>query len=146
MRAISLWQPWATLLVRGIKRIETRGWDTKYRGELVIHAAKTRAGFKAWDRKLLDQWLKEFDIEEFPLGAYVGKVFLNHTKPTWDYEKSEQIIPPDVYGDFTAGRFGWFCDTFREFTDPFPAKGQQGFWTPEPGVYNELLKRNAVLR
>ena len=39
MRALTLWQPWATLAAIGAKKIETRSWLTRYRGELAIHAA-----------------------------------------------------------------------------------------------------------
>jgi hypothetical protein len=42
MKALSLWQPWATLVSIGAKRIETRSWPTKYRGPLAIHAGLTR--------------------------------------------------------------------------------------------------------
>lgn len=38
MKALSLWQPWASLVALGEKRIETREWSTRYRGELAIHA------------------------------------------------------------------------------------------------------------
>lgn len=37
---ITLTQPWATLVAIGAKKIETRSWATKYRGPLLIHAAK----------------------------------------------------------------------------------------------------------
>jgi activating signal cointegrator 1 len=37
--AITLWQPWASLVACGAKTWETRGWPTKYRGPLRIHAA-----------------------------------------------------------------------------------------------------------
>ena len=39
MKAITLTQPWATLVAIGAKRIETRSWATSYRGPLAIHAA-----------------------------------------------------------------------------------------------------------
>ncbi len=42
MKALSLWQPWAHAIVTGGKRIETRSWATKYRGPLIIHAAKRK--------------------------------------------------------------------------------------------------------
>ncbi len=42
MKAISLWQPWATFVALGVKTIETRSWKTSYRGPLAIHAAKRR--------------------------------------------------------------------------------------------------------
>lgn len=41
MKAITVWQPWATLLATGQKHNETRSWKTSYRGEILIHAAKT---------------------------------------------------------------------------------------------------------
>ena len=41
MKAITVWQPWATLLGTGQKHNETRSWRTNYRGEILIHAAKT---------------------------------------------------------------------------------------------------------
>lgn len=40
MKALTLTQPWATLVAIGAKRIETRSWSTTYRGPLAIHAAK----------------------------------------------------------------------------------------------------------
>lgn len=40
VKAISLWQPWASLIALGPKTIETRSWATDYRGPLAIHAAK----------------------------------------------------------------------------------------------------------
>ena len=40
MKALTLWQPWATLVAIGAKKIETRSWKTNYRGPLAIHAAK----------------------------------------------------------------------------------------------------------
>lgn len=46
MKCLSLWQPWASLLVRGLKCVETRGWFMRHRGPLLIHAAKT------WNRDL----------------------------------------------------------------------------------------------
>ena len=58
MKAISIWQPWATLIALGEKRIETRGWETRYRGPLAIHAAKR------WDRELADLCLLNEPIRE----------------------------------------------------------------------------------
>lgn len=42
MKAITLWQPWASLVAVGAKTIETRSWSTKHRGPLAIHAAAKR--------------------------------------------------------------------------------------------------------
>lgn len=45
MMCLSMHQPWASLLVYGIKRVEGRGWNTDFRGRLWIHAGKFRKGF-----------------------------------------------------------------------------------------------------
>ena len=39
MKALTIWQPWASLLVSGQKKYETRSWATDYRGPIAIHAA-----------------------------------------------------------------------------------------------------------
>ncbi len=48
MKALTLTQPWASLVAVGAKRIETRSWETNYRGTIAIHAAK---GWKPIDRE-----------------------------------------------------------------------------------------------
>lgn len=54
--ALSLWQPWASLVALGAKTIETRSWSTKYRGPLLIHAARREP---EWGR------FGDFDSEPF---------------------------------------------------------------------------------
>ncbi len=44
MRCLSIHQPWASLIAIGAKRVETRHWETRYRGPVAIHAAKTLRG------------------------------------------------------------------------------------------------------
>jgi activating signal cointegrator 1 len=54
MKALTLLQPWASLVAAGLKTIETRSWSTRYRGPLAIHASKGTAyhGFKVGDWSL----------------------------------------------------------------------------------------------
>jgi hypothetical protein len=40
MKIISIRQPWASLIVSGIKDIENRTWPTRYRGPVLIHASQ----------------------------------------------------------------------------------------------------------
>lgn len=51
MKAITLHQPWATLIAVGVKTIETRSWPTKHRGPIAIHAAK-RFDKAGWEESL----------------------------------------------------------------------------------------------
>lgn len=54
MKAITLYQPWATLVATGKKQIETRSWSTNYRGPLAIHASKNRK-FIAGENPVIQQ-------------------------------------------------------------------------------------------
>ena len=43
MKVLSIKEPWASLIMNGTKKIETRSWKTKYRGEIYIHASLSKA-------------------------------------------------------------------------------------------------------
>lgn len=47
MKALTIWQPWASLIACGVKQYETRSWPTKYRGPIAIHAAARYT--RKWD-------------------------------------------------------------------------------------------------
>ena len=63
-RAISLIQPWATLIVAGLKRYETRSWSTPYRGRILIHASK----------KLDKRYLARPDVARLVMAGWVDHV------------------------------------------------------------------------
>ena len=78
MKAITVWQPWATLLGTGQKHNETRSWRTSYRGEILIHAAKTdHSGILL---HIPMEELKHFQnagvVNKLPTGAIIGKANL----------------------------------------------------------------------
>ena len=58
MKAISIKQPWASLIAHGIKDIENRTWKTNYRGKVYIHASAKQAG--SYDELLNDLQKIEF--------------------------------------------------------------------------------------
>jgi activating signal cointegrator 1 len=77
MKALTIHQPWAELIACGKKRIETRSWNTWYRGPLAIHASKNRhpEAFKMLDvRKKSQIW-----------NYFVDKVPSGNTKDVLDY-------------------------------------------------------------
>ncbi len=73
MKALSIRQPWAFLIVQGWKDIENRTWQASYRGPVLIHAGQTV------DRAILPAVRKELarcGLEcpsEFPTGGIVGQ-------------------------------------------------------------------------
>jgi hypothetical protein len=72
---ISILQPYAWLIVNGHKDIENRGWATRFRGRILIHAGKKYS--RRDHDEYCDQMLEDFDIqlpafEDMPLGGIVG--------------------------------------------------------------------------
>lgn len=125
MQAITLWQPYATLIAVGAKKYETRSWATRYRGDLVIHAAAKR------DHEIMDLLrLVRSDIARFgvhlpPLtyGAALCIVRLADCIPATFVPEEEQR-----FGDFGYGRYAWLLTDVRVFEKPIPVRGKQGFW------------------
>lgn len=137
MKAISLWQPWASLWCSGIKIHETRHWPTKHRGWLLVHAAKRKVDDLDDDR-LGDICNTQFGHhygQDLPRGALVGRVHLIACKDT---ERFIVLSEEDrECGDFSAGRFAWEADKFETFDDPIPYRGAQGFFDVPESVLTE---------
>ena len=136
MKTISLWQPWASLAILGIKIYETRGWDTNYRGELGIHATKKVIPFdEAFEYEPLEVQEKIRNAicnaygsyENLPTGAVLGTVELYNTIKTDDIRHKMERVELAV-GDFSPGRYAWRLSNVNKFDKPIPAKGSQGFW------------------
>lgn len=137
MRAISLWQPWATLVAHGLKHFETRSWATNYRGTLAIHAAKRPAKLDELNSviRVALAGAGYLRLSELPYGCIICAVNLVDCEPT------EQAIERTwwkeighterFFGDFTPGRFAWQLDNPYPLGD-IPAKGSQGFWEWTP--------------
>jgi hypothetical protein len=66
VRALSVRQPWATLIVDGVKTVENRTWDTTHRGPLAIHAARTPVELRA----------RREPLDHYVFGAVIGVVDL----------------------------------------------------------------------
>lgn len=109
MKAITVWQPWATLLATGQKHNETRSWKTSYRGEILIHAAKTdHSGILL---HIPMEELKHFQdagvVNKLPTGAIIGKVNLVDCFQIDEaYRRKLQRENPAelAFGDYTIGR------------------------------------------
>lgn len=114
MKALTLWQPWASLVALGVKRIETRSWSTRYRGRIAIHAAadihmsvNATLGigtYRVWNEGGVVWWLdnRQRDPESdqywpLPFGAVVATADLVDCVPMAGYSGN----PPYV---FVGGR------------------------------------------
>jgi hypothetical protein len=120
-KALSVRQPYAWLLVNGIKTCENRSWDTKHRGTLIIHAGSKAMTKDDW------QWLGEIcaDLDipvppaDDPLlqtGAIVGCVYLANVvaKPDPDWE----------LGWWDEESLAWMISAAKQVEEPIPMKGK----------------------
>lgn len=126
MKALTIWQPWASLVVWGEKKLETRGWATRYRGPLAIHAG---LGDMTEELIACNRFYAEvFQVrpKNLPHGVVLGIVNVLDCEPI----NHEFLISSkeEAFGDYSAGRFAWELEVVEVFTAPVPAKGKQGLW------------------
>lgn len=150
MYAITLWQPWASLIADGVKQYETRSWKPPQDligKRIAIHAAKRKiteqefyvdlAGKVRWEMYFRYglKWNKEI-----PYGAIVATAMLVDVFQVKEVEshclKVEVLaspglhtsIPIDPFGDYSPGRYVWSLIDIEKLVTPVEAKGAQGVW------------------
>lgn len=129
MYALTLHQPYATLIALGIKEFETRDWKTTYRGPLLIHAGVKKLG--RYEKKLIKELSEKFPpigelllpITEYPLGAIVAKCDLVDCIPTNTFTPNnlERMV-----GWWEGNRFAWKVEEIQPLF--IPVLGKQGLW------------------
>ncbi len=140
MKVISLLQPWATLVVTGVKQIETRSWSSAYRGPLLIHASKGRAGKRLACEPVFKDYIADF--RQLSFGYIIGEVTLTDIiridSADFFYTKDEKrnILSKNekAFGDYTTSRFAWILQDPVIFKKPVKAKGSLSLW-----VFDEKL-------
>lgn len=133
MRALSLWQPWATLVAVGAKRIETRSWRTSYRGPLAIHASQrwTKDQVRMLNVEPFNKLLRAHEYYfaapwyRLPFRAIVATCELRDIVPTAGLSVSET---ERALGDYRAGRWAWMLDNIELITPPIQYRGSLGLW------------------
>ncbi len=117
IKALSLWQPWATWIAEGRKTIETRMWKTDYRGLLLICASKTfDHAAQPGGGCLLPT--------NFPLGVAVCVADLVDCRRMTRADESAAMCPCQ------DGRYAWVLANVRKI-EPFAVKGHQKLWDQE---------------
>jgi hypothetical protein len=150
MKAISLWQPWATAIALGLKRNETRSWSTKHRGLMAIHTARRntpdlRAKFDSLMlRGDFYQPIRNAHIYSFmmvPKGAIVAVAELVEVVPTEIMLHGERVGDLEMnLGDYGINRFAWRLGNIRPLRQPYFIAGHQGFFNVPDEPILELVK------
>lgn len=132
MFALTVSQPYASLIARGEKWIENRRWETKYRGPLAIHAGK---GTQYLDRK---------QLAEYPTGV-VAVASLVACFRIADLDRlGDQLATVGLtveavrQHEHAEGPWCWLLRDVRRLRVPCPCSGAQGLWRWEPSVQLEF--------
>lgn len=142
IKALTLWEPWASYIADGFKRYETRGWTTSYRGLVAIHAAKR---WQKSEQQILERHKFQFaEIEEKyadyapPLGEVICVCKLV------DVHETDNLLPTlspmeRAMGDYSSGRYAWELEVIEVFDKGIPATGQQGLWAWDYSPASETI-------
>ena len=157
MKAISLTQPWTQLMAHGYKRIETRGWNTTYRGKLLICAAQafpdkarelcTRYEFRraleasGWEpgRLILPPPVGRPRDYDLPRGVIVGVGELVDVFQTGGNGEAVRdhllakhglkfTADEAVFGDYSPRRYGFIVVNVQRLATPKPFRGALGIY------------------
>ena len=125
MKVLSIKEPFASLIKEKKKFIETRSWKTNYRGELYIHASKSKV---VHDERNLLSLLSSTD---FQYGYILCKCKLvDCIYMTEEYIEDMKRNHPREYlcVQYEVGRYACILDDIEPLEEPIQAKGALGIW------------------
>ncbi|PLR83466.1 2-oxoglutarate dehydrogenase E1 [Bacillus canaveralius] len=149
MKVLSIMQPWAMLIVLGVKQFETRSWSTKHRGQLAIHSSKKIDKFACRQEPICSLLAKHgYTAKNLPIGVILAtshlsdciKVILD-TGASARLDDGRLVTGIEYYfGNFSEGRLAWEIQHIKKLDKYVPAKGQLGLWnhtitTPHPAEH-----------
>ncbi|MDF9844168.1 MULTISPECIES: ASCH domain-containing protein [unclassified Paenibacillus] len=145
MKAITIKQPWATLIALGEKHLETRSWQTKHRGELAIHAGK-QVDAEACEIPKIKEVLARhgYTVNNLPTGAVVATTTLIDCHKVTLMKKGKAVVSGIGYvegnelafGWYDEGRYAWQLGGIKQLPQPIPAKGLLSLWNWEGAKAN----------
>lgn len=143
MRALTIWQPWASLIAVGAKHVETRGWAAPADAigqRIAIHAAVEQKALGLCDEEPFRRYVQQ----PLPLGAVVCTARLvrctEMTEATIQ-QLAEQAPEEHAFGLYEPGRFAWRLVQVEPLAVPVPFKGKQKLWWLPREVLDESQGR-----
>lgn len=160
MKALTLHEPWASLIATGHKTIETRSWHPPadlVGQRIAIHAGK-HVDHGMW--AMLERRFGDFDVFEGAVIciarlAWYGQVYATYPDTWHDGELLAQVtghdgaiftVDVDEWGDFSEGRWLWGLEDVEWLDPPVRVNGQMGLWNWSPGPGIEVPVGMAPLR
>lgn len=144
MLAISVRQPFASLILLGHKQIETRNWPTSQRGPILIHASKSIDNLERVTayRDNIRELLKKagfYSLARMPKGVLLGTVEITNCVPKEECLCNERLRPTpidEVCGDWMNEGFAWLLANPNLFPKPIRYPGNLNFFEVHDAVFN----------
>lgn len=135
---LSMHQPWASLLVAGIKTHEGRVWSTNYRGRLWIHAASAQPHDVEETEQHYTQFMSPGQVfpRHYPTRVLLGYVYVTECMDRETYEKA---FPPEERQE--GSPFSFICTEPKMLAFPLPMDGNHKLFTLEHKVHVAAKKQ-----
>ena len=127
MKCLSVSQPYADLIVQGKKTIELRTWNTKFRGEFLVHAP-FKIKKDACKRLVIDETKLRTGVIIGKAEIYDVKVYNSISELKSDYKKHFATE------EFLRHKYGFLLKKPQELRMPIPYKGSLGFFNVHLGT------------
>ena len=129
MKALTVCNPYAELIARGVKRVENRTWPCAYRGPLAIHAGKSRTWLDLDEDGTVDEQYG-IAVAEMKFGYVVAVCELVACVPMAQVRAGAL---PECFSwlrehEHTEGPWCWVLDNVRRLDNPIEVRGAQGLW------------------
>jgi hypothetical protein len=143
VRALTVCQPYATLIMSGDKRVENRTWPVKYRGRIYIHAGKSREWLSVRSVDGVDFCaMTQRPVAELPFGFVLGVATLVDCLPIHEIRegKHDRTHPWLREHQHTEGPWCWIFAPKPQAIDPVPWKGAQGVFDINPLTLEDVAR------
>lgn len=140
MKCLSVWQPWASLIISGHKRIETRSWlppHSIHGKRIAIAATKT---VRREQRLALAEETFQLHysatglppVGQLPMGCILGTVVIEGWRKIDNILLEDLDMQEEAFGIYGPGRYAWFLRDPEPLPQPIPVRGGQGLWNWDP--------------
>ena len=131
MKALTIREPWASLIINKYKKYEFRSRKTNYRGEILIHAGKNA-------KKADLAKFQEYHLD-YQFGAIIGMATISDCikiNKEWMEERKKEN--PLIYDkNVQEEEYAWVLTDIKKYKKAIPEKGKLGLWNYKGEIYEK---------
>lgn len=128
MKVISLQEPYATFIAKGYKLIETRSWQTNYRGEILIHASKSKNFLNKIKNPEVLNLLNKVNLNYGKIICKAELVDCIEMTESFIEEIKNNNKEEYLLGVYEKGRYAWILRNVQLLDRPIEANGKLNIW------------------